>query len=162
MPLRSDWSGRSCSLARGLQVLGDPWSLMVLRELFFGNGRYEAMKERLGAADNVLSRRLAALQDEGLIARRPYQDGGRRRQEYVLTPKGEDTLPVLNAVILWADKHLAGPGPETQLVVIHSECGNRTSSADSCTVCGGRLTAASTSWHSPSRTSAPVLLAGAA
>ncbi|MCU1573227.1 MAG: HxlR family transcriptional regulator [Micrococcaceae bacterium] len=135
---------------------------MVLRELFFGNGRYEAMKERLGAADNVLSKRLASLQDEGLIARRPYDDGNRRRQEYVLTLKGEDTLPVLNAVILWADKHIAGTGPETQLVVINTECGNPTRTADTCTVCGGRLTAATTSWHSPSRTAAPVLLAGAA
>ncbi|HSU71152.1 MAG TPA: winged helix-turn-helix transcriptional regulator, partial [Micrococcaceae bacterium] len=85
MPLRSDWSQRTCSIARGLDILGDPWSLMVLREVFLGNSRFEAMKQQLGAADNVLSKRLGWLVDGGLLAQRPYEEGGRSRLEYVLT-----------------------------------------------------------------------------
>ena len=108
MALRSDWSQRTCSMARGLDILGDPWSMLVLREVFFGNGRFEAMKQRLGAADSVLTKRLAGLVAAGLLTRRPYDDGGRTRQEYVLTAKGEDALPVLNAVVIWAEK--APPG----------------------------------------------------
>ena len=161
MALRSDWSARNCSMARGLDILGDPWGLLVLREIFFGNGRFDAIKARLGAADSVLTRRLAALVDAGLLRRRPYDDGGRTRQEYVLTAKGEDALPVLNAVVLWAEKHLPAPSGEAHMFVIHSGCGARTSSADSCTACGARLTAENTSWHSLTRSVEPIPLASA-
>lgn len=148
-------------MARGLDILGDPWGMLVLREVFFGNGRFDAMKARLGAADSVLTRRLAALVEAGLLTRRPYDDGGRPRQEYVLTAKGEDALPVLNAVVIWSEKHLAAPSEQAHMFVIHSGCGQRTSSADSCTGCGERLTAENTSWHSLTRTEEPVALATA-
>jgi DNA-binding HxlR family transcriptional regulator len=159
MPLRSDWSARACSLARGLDVLGDPWGSLVMREVFFGNGRFDAIKQRLGCSDNVLSKRLGWLLDAGLLAKRPYLDGGRSREEYVLTPSGEDSLPVLNAVIIWAEKHLDAPGETAHMRVIHHGCGQATSSADTCTHCGVRLTAANTSWHSLTRTAEPVPLA---
>ncbi|MET3812480.1 helix-turn-helix domain-containing protein [Arthrobacter sp. UYEF3] len=161
MALRSDWSRRSCSMARGLDILGDPWGILVLREVFFGNGRFDAMKARLGASDSVLTRRLGALVQAGLLTRRPYDDGVRRRQEYVLTGKGEDALPVLNAVVIWAEKHLAAPSEQAHMFVVHRGCGARTSSADSCTACGERLTAENTSWHSLTRTANPVPLATA-
>src|SRR6478609_5029414 len=161
MALRSDWSQRTCSMARGLDILGDPWSMLVLREVFFGNGRFEAMKQRLGAADSVLTKRLAGLVAAGLLARRPYEDCGPTRQEYVLTAMGEDALPVLNAVVIWAEKHLPAPSGQAHMFVIHSCCGERTSSADTCTACGEPLTAANTSWHSLSRTADPVPLASA-
>ena len=161
MALRSDWSQRNCSMARGLDILGDPWGMLVLREVFFGNGRFDAMKARLGAADSVLTRRLSALVDAGLLTRRPYDDGGRARQEYVLTAKGEDALPVLNAVVIWAEKYLPAPSEQAHMFVIHSACGQRTTSADSCTSCGERLTADNTSWHSLIRTADPVALATA-
>src|SRR4029453_15801370 len=148
MPLRSDWSARTCSLARGLDVLGDPWGSLVLREIFFGHGRFDAIKQRLEVADNVLSKRLGWLLDAGLLAQRPYQDGARTRQEYVLTPKGEDALPVLNAIIIWAGKHLKPPSEGSHMGFFHTDCGQATSSADTCTNCGTRLTAANTSWHS--------------
>jgi DNA-binding HxlR family transcriptional regulator len=148
-------------MARGLDILGDPWGMLVLREVFFGNGRFEAMKNRLGAADSVLSHRLAALVDSGLLTRRPYDDGGRTRQEYALTAKGEDALPVLNAVVLWSEKHLPAPSRQAHMFVIHNGCGERTSSADTCSACGERLTAANTSWHSLARTADPVPLATA-
>jgi DNA-binding HxlR family transcriptional regulator len=148
-------------MARGLDILGDPWGMLVLREVFFGNGRFDAIKARLGAADSVLTRRLAALVDAGLLTRRPYDDGGRTRHEYVLTAKGADALPVLNAVVLWAEKHLPAPSDQAHMFVIHSTCGARTSSADSCTGCGERLTADNTSWHSLARSTGPVPLATA-
>jgi DNA-binding HxlR family transcriptional regulator len=162
MALRSDWSTRNCSIARGLDILGDPWSMLVLREVFFGNGRFDAMKSRLAVADSVLTKRLSGLVESGLLAKRAYGDGGRTRQEYVLTPKGEDALPVLNAVVIWAEKHLPAPSEQAHMFVIHTGCGQRTSSADMCTECGERLTAATTSWHSLTRTAAPVELATAA
>lgn len=134
---------------------------MVLREVFFGNGRFEAMKNRLGAADNVLSKRLGWLVEAGLLGQRPYDDGGRPRREYVLTAKGEDVLPVLNAVVLWSEKHLDAPNDLAHMTVIHNACGLPTSSADICTHCGERLTAASTSWHTRTRSEQPIPLATA-
>ena len=74
---------------------------------------------------------------------------------------GEDALPVLNAVVLWAEKHLPAPSEQAHMFVIHTGCGARTTSADSCTVCGERLTAHNTSWHSLARTPEPVALAAA-
>ena len=162
MALRSDWSGHNCSIARGVDILGDPWTILVLRELFFGNGRFDAIRSRLRVADSVLTKRLAGLVDAGLLERRPYDDGGRTRREYVLTPMGEDALPVLNAVTIWSEKHLAAPSEEAHLFVIHSACGKSTSSADTCTECGERLTAANTSWHSRSRSERPIGLSTAA
>ncbi|WP_115790469.1 winged helix-turn-helix transcriptional regulator [Arthrobacter silvisoli] len=159
MPLRSDWSARTCSLARGLDVLGDPWGSLVLREIFFGNGRFDAIKQRLDIADTVLSKRLGWLLEAGLLARRPYQDGSRTRQEYVLTPKGEDALPVLNAIIIWAEKHLDAPDEVSHMRVIHTGCGQPTSSADTCSHCGVPLTAANSSWHSLKRSEQPLPLA---
>jgi DNA-binding HxlR family transcriptional regulator len=161
MALRSDWSQRTCSLARGLDVLGDPWTLLVLREVFFGNGRFDAMKSRLAVADSVLTKRLATLVEYGLLAKKAYDDGGRPRQEYVLTTKGEDALPVLNAVAIWSEKHLPAPSGQAHLYVVHSGCGRRTGSADTCTHCGEWLTAANTSWHSLARSDVPVELATA-
>jgi DNA-binding HxlR family transcriptional regulator len=149
-------------MARGLDILGDPWSMLVLREVFFGNRRFDAMKSRLEVADSVLSRRLAALVESGLLSKKAYDDGGRTRQEYVLTAKGEDALPVLNAVVIWAEKHLPAPSEQAHMYVIHSGCGQRTSSADTCTECGEPLTAANTSWHSLTRSDAPLELATAA
>ncbi|BCW55535.1 HxlR family transcriptional regulator [Arthrobacter sp. NicSoilB11] len=148
-------------MARGLDILGDPWSILVLREVFFGNGRFDAMKSRLEVADSVLTKRLAGLVESGLLARKAYDDGGRTRQEYVLTPKGEDALPVLNAVTIWAEKHLPAPSDQAHLYVIHTGCGKPTTSADTCTECGARLTAANTSWHSRSRSDQPIRLSTA-
>lgn len=161
MALRSDWSRRNCSMARGLDILGDPWTILVLREVFFGNGRFDAMKSRLEVADSVLTKRLAGLVESGLLTKRAYDDGGRTRGEYVLTEMGEDALPVLNAVTIWSEKHLPAPSEQAHMYVIHSGCGQRTSSADTCTHCGDRLTAANTSWHSQTRTPSPVELATA-
>ena len=86
MALRSDWSQRTCAMARGLDILGDPWSMLVLREVFFGNGRFDAMKKRLMVADSVLTKRLAGLVDDGrVLVRRTFP---------VAVPRGASTPTV--------------------------------------------------------------------
>jgi DNA-binding HxlR family transcriptional regulator len=158
MVLRSDWSQNTCSLARGLEAIGDPWTVLVLREVFRGNGRFDAIRLRLTVADSVLTKRLSSLVKAGLLAKQDYDNGGRIRQEYVLTPMGEDTLPILNAVMIWAEKHLPAPSNVSHSYVIHSYCGKRTDSADTCTACGDRLTAVNTSWHNRAENPEPIQL----
>ena len=94
MPLRSDWSEATCPIARTLDVVGDPWVLLILREAVQGVTRYDDFRAALGVADGVLSRRLAAMVDDGLMTRAPYRSGNRTREEYLLTDAGRDLLPV--------------------------------------------------------------------
>ncbi len=163
MPLRSDWSDSQCPLARGLEVLGDPWTLLVLREVFFGHTRFEDLRTHTGIAESVLSKRLSTLTGHGLLARTPYRDAsGRTRHEYRLTDTGEGTLPVLNAMILFAEEHLQAPSATAHMQIIHSPCGHATESADRCDACGEGLTPATTAWVSSARSGRPVPLATAA
>src|SRR4051812_29920806 len=104
MPLRSDWSEARCPIARSLEVLGDPWSLLVLRQAFSGVRRFDDFRDQLGVADAVLSRRLSALVDAGLLDKVAYRDGRRSRHEYVLTDAGADTFPVLTALAQWGER----------------------------------------------------------
>jgi len=147
--LRSDWSQDSCPVARGADVFGDPWCLLIVREIFVGNRRFEGLRSTLAIAENVLSVRLRRLVDAGLLRRTPYGVGPRPRQEYQLTPAGEDALPILNALSVWADKHTTSPSGRSMQIVC-TECGQSSSSADWCTTCRAPLTAASTAWDRPS------------
>ena len=163
MPLRSDWSDSQCPLARGLEVLGDPWTVLVLREVFFGNARFDDIRMHTGIAESVLSKRLSTLTDHGLLIRSPYRDtSGRTRHEYRLTDKGEGALPVLNALIVFAEDHLDAPSATAHMQIIHSPCGHPTASAGRCDTCGVDLTPATTAWVSFARTGRAVPLATAA
>jgi DNA-binding HxlR family transcriptional regulator len=115
MPLRSDWSAASCPIARSLDVVGDPWVLLVLRESFRGVTRFEQFRSALGIADNVLSRRLRQMVEAGLLRRSPYHAGNRVQHEYVLTDAGSDLLPVLHALGRWGEEHRPHPGRSAQL-----------------------------------------------
>jgi len=157
MPLRSDWSEATCPVARSLDVVGDPWVLLLLREALTGTTRFEGFRSALGVADNVLSRRLAQLVEAGLLTREPYQDSRRTRHEYLLTPAGADMLPVVQALAQWGERHL--PRASGRLEVIHEPCGTVSESADTCTACGARLTADVVSWRRPRDPSRPVSLA---
>jgi len=96
----------SCSIARSLDVLGERWTLLVVREACFGRTRFSEFRDALGVAPDVLSDRLATLVEVGVLERRPYrEEGGRRREEYVLTPAGEDLRLVLAALQTWGDQH---------------------------------------------------------
>jgi len=109
----------SCSVARSLSVLGERWTLLVVREALSGTTRFETFRENLGLAANVLSDRLATLVDQGVMTREEYQEAGRRtRYEYHLTETGRDLHVVVGALQQWGDVHL--PRPEGPSVVRRS------------------------------------------
>lgn len=121
-----DWKeldSTRCSVARTAAVVGDSWTVLVLRDLFNGIHRFDELATHLGVARNVLTRRLTTLIDEGIVDRVPYQEPGRReRHEYRLTPAGRELRPVIIAMLAWGDAHRAGPdGPPMR--VEHRECG---------------------------------------
>lgn len=161
MPLRSDWSAKPCPIARSLDVLGDPWVVVILRELFTGNERFDGLRDRLEVADTVLSKRLNVLVDAGLVD--PVQYGGgsaRARYEYRLTGAGRETLPVLHALAQWGAKHKSdGDLRSSTLEISCARCGETANSADWCTVCNLPLDAASTQWRRPTDSSVALRLA---
>ncbi len=146
MPLRSDWSEATCPVARSLDVVGDPWVLLMLREALTGATRFEQFRA-LGCADNVLSRRLATMVEAGLLARSPYRDGGRTREEYLLTDAGRDLLPVVHALAQWGERHR--PRATGRLDVVHDACGQVTHSADTCSHCHVPVGPQDVSWRRP-------------
>jgi DNA-binding HxlR family transcriptional regulator len=115
------WDRSRCSVAGTLAVVGEKWSLLVLREAFFGVRRFADFQRLLGAPKAVLSDRLATLVEQGILARVPYQaEGERQRHEYRLTPKGRDLYPTLVALMQWGDAYLSdGPPP---LELLHRDC----------------------------------------
>ena len=102
MPLRSDWSGNVCPIARGIDAVGDPWVLLILRESLAGARRFDDFKRRMDAADNVLSSRLSSMVSSGLLETRAYTTGPRPRVEYLPTRAATDALPILQAYAAWA------------------------------------------------------------
>jgi DNA-binding HxlR family transcriptional regulator len=108
----ADWP---CSLARSVDLLGDWWTPLVLRDAYYGVRRFEDFQRSLGIGRNILTQRLSRLVDEGMLERRPYQDRP-VRHEYVLTDKGRDFFPVVAAIVRWGDRWLAGDeGPPVTL-----------------------------------------------
>jgi DNA-binding HxlR family transcriptional regulator len=104
-----------CSIARALDLVGEWWTMLVVREAFMGTTRFDAFQRNLGIAPNILSARLKRLVAGGVLQHMPA--GGARRQEYRLTEKGRDLFPVLVALLQWGDHWLAGPeGPPVRLL----------------------------------------------
>ncbi|MET0448358.1 MAG: helix-turn-helix domain-containing protein [Aeromicrobium sp.] len=149
MALRSDWSEELCPVRRGLDVLGDPWIMLIMREVLHGRGRFEEIRDSIGISDAVLSRRLRLLVEEGLLRRAEYRGDRRTHHEYVATEAGADLLPVLHAVSMWAEKHTAMPAGGSHMAVVHEVCGRETTSADTCSECGEPLRAEDVSWDKP-------------
>ncbi len=120
-----------CSVSRTTALVGDRWSLLVLRELFFGVGRFEQLRTNLRISRAVLSDRLDALVRNGLLERRRYRDDGdRARWEYALTPAGADLVPVLVGLLRWGDRYLAGD--QAPVVLRHDGCGARVDAVLCC------------------------------
>jgi DNA-binding HxlR family transcriptional regulator len=109
-----------CPIARSLERVGEWWSMLILRDAFQGLTRFDEFQKSLGIAPNMLARRLDALVDAGLFARRRYSERP-RRDEYVLTPMGRDFRPTLWALLAWGNKYFAPEGPS--IVVVDSESG---------------------------------------
>ncbi|WP_051389019.1 winged helix-turn-helix transcriptional regulator [Arthrobacter sp. 35W] len=149
MVLRSDWSQQPCPIARGINAVGDPWVLLILRELVAGVNRFDQIREQVGAAENILAKRLKYMVDEGLAVRTPYQDGRLQRFEYFPTEAGADALPILHAYSLWAQKHTPSEGYGSRLGIICRSCGQESSSGEACSNCGATLTTKTVSWIRP-------------
>ncbi|ALE04884.1 hypothetical protein AL755_04165 [Arthrobacter sp. ERGS1:01] len=149
MVLRSDWSERPCPIARGINAVGDPWVLLILRELVAGVYRFDQIREQIGAAENILAKRLKHMVEEGLAVRAPYQDGSQRRFEYFPTQAGADALPILHAYSLWAEKHTPSESHGSRLGIICRGCGQESSTGESCSNCGVGLTTKTVSWIRP-------------
>jgi DNA-binding HxlR family transcriptional regulator len=119
----ASWDRSRCSIAGTLAVVGEKWSLLVLREAFLGVRRFADFQGNLGAPKAVLSDRLGTLVEEGILRRVPYQaEGERQRHEYRLTAKGLDLYPTLVALMQWGDRHLGGEAP-APLELEHRDCG---------------------------------------
>ncbi len=117
------WDRSRCSVAGTLAVVGEKWSLLVLREAFLGVRRFADFQRILGAPRAVLTDRLATLVEQGILRRVPYQaEGERQRHEYRLTAKGLDLYPTLVALMEWGDRYL-GDGGTAPLELRHRECG---------------------------------------
>lgn len=139
-----DYSRDNCSVGRAMEVLGERWTLLVLREAFYGVRRFSDFERAIGCAKNLLSDRLAKLVGHGVLRRDAYRDDGKReRFEYRLTEKGLELFPILIALMQWGDRWLADPkGPPVEIV--HRECGARVHAELRCDDDHGRLTARDT------------------
>jgi DNA-binding HxlR family transcriptional regulator len=137
MPRPVDLSAFECSVARTLDVVGDKWTLLVLRDAFYGVRRFEDFARDLGIARNVLTDRLGRLVEAGVMKRRQYEERP-PRFEYRLTAKGRDLLPVILTMMRWGDEWQGqGSGP---VDLIHDGCGKPTHAVAACARCGETLT----------------------
>ena len=130
-------AGQECSIARTLAVIGDRWTLMILRDLFLGASRFEEIQRSLNISRTILAARLTLLETEGVVRRLAYQQKP-TRCKYKLTPKGIDLYPVLMALVRWGDRWLAdGRGPPIEHR--HKQCGHVMHMEAVCSECGDRL-----------------------
>lgn len=127
------FSGMDCSVAQCLEVAGEWWSMLVVRDAFLGVRRFDEFQSRLGISSNILQRRLARLVDAGVLAKVRYSEHP-PRDEYRLTSKGHDLWPVLNAMRQWGDRYAAPDGPP--LLIIHDGCGSVCETIQVCSSCG--------------------------
>ncbi|WP_290516595.1 helix-turn-helix domain-containing protein [Alcanivorax sp.] len=134
-----DIDQQPCSLARSLAIIGDNWTLLVLRDCFLGVRRFDDFQQRLGVTRHVLSDRLRKLADGGVLEKVAYQERP-LRHEYRLTPMGRDLYPVIAHLAQWGDKYLAGDaGPP--LVRVHRQCGEPLEAKLQCGHCGDSVEA---------------------
>lgn len=130
---RTSFANWPCSVARTMDLLGDWWTPLVLREAFYGIRRFDEFQHALGIARNTLSDRLHRLVDEGLLEKQPYQTEP-TRYDYVLTAKGRDFFSVILAMTRWGDDWLAGEaGPP--ITFHHTSCGHDTHAEVVCAQC---------------------------
>jgi DNA-binding HxlR family transcriptional regulator len=130
---RKSFAGMNCSVAQCLEVVGEWWSMLILRDVFLGVSRFDQFKERLGISRNVLNQRLNRLVGAGVLKKVPYSTHP-PRFDYRLTDKGRDLWPVLTTMREWGDKYAAPNGPPLEL--IHKGCGHAAETSITCSACG--------------------------
>lgn len=126
-----------CSIARSLEVVGERWSLLIVRDALLGLTRFDEFRDSLGVARNVLTDRLDRLVEHGVFERVRYQDRP-ARYEYRLTPKGLELFTPLLGLLHWGDRHLADEHGPPRLVE-HAGCGGPVAQQLTCTDCGQTL-----------------------
>lgn len=126
----------SCSVAQCLEVVGEWWSLLIVRDALLGVTRFDDFQRRLGISRNILNDRLSRLVDEGVLEKMPYQDHP-VRFDYRLTAKGRDLQPVVSAMREWGDRYEAPDGPHLRLV--HTECGSDVHLVHRCEHCEAQV-----------------------
>lgn len=130
---RNEFSAMTCSVARALDAVGDPWTGLILRDLSLGITRFDTIQRNLGISRKLLSQRLQRMAEHGIVERVPYQDNP-PRYDYRLTEKGDDLGPVLLALKAWGDRWAAGEDG-IPMLFRHDRCGNDIALVPVCPVC---------------------------
>ncbi|HEY5726069.1 MAG TPA: helix-turn-helix domain-containing protein [Methylomirabilota bacterium] len=130
------YEGQVCSIARALELVGDRWTMLVIREAFMGTRRFDDFQRNLGCARNVLTDRLGRLVEVGILRRTPYQERP-RRHEYRLTRQGVELWPAMMSLKTWGDRYLAPDGPP--VLIQHRGCGGELDERLHCSRCGAEL-----------------------
>lgn len=133
MARTADYSAQVCAIAAALEVVGDPWTLLIVRDVLNGKRRFEALQGSLGCARNVLTARLKTLVEQGMLERRAYNERP-PRFEYVPTPMARDLFPVLVTLSAWGEQHIYGKGNNP--VSMRHRCGAHLEPELHCTACG--------------------------
>lgn len=129
---RLDRDTSNCSIARTLEIVGEKWTILILREVWYGSFRFSDLERVLGCPRNLLAARLRMLVEQGILATESYQEpGARSRPKYVITPKGLDLVPAVMGLLQWGDRYRADPeGPA--VLVRHRGCGARVEARPLC------------------------------
>jgi DNA-binding HxlR family transcriptional regulator len=130
---RKSFSAMHCSVAQCLEVIGEWWTMLIVRDAFLGVTRFDDFQKRLGISRNVLDQRLNRLVETGVLVKVPYSEHP-LRFDYRLTDKGRDLWPVLTTMREWGDKYAAPDGPP--MLVTHKSCGHVSDAVMTCSACG--------------------------
>lgn len=150
-----------CPIGRAAELVGDRWTLLILRHATMGVTRFDEFRSELKIADNILSGRLGKLVDNGLLTKVPYRDERRTRHEYRLTRAGADLLPVLHALAAWGQEHTEPPRSGEPMRVLHSACGNDLEPGEFCARCARPVSRDEILWLRPWQSATPRPLAEA-
>lgn len=139
MTQRTKFCAMACSIARTWSIVGEPWTPLVLRDLSLGITRFDDLCADLGIARSILADRLKTLERAGVVTKQAYQSANRIRHEYLLTPMGQEIVPLIVAIAQWGDRWLDdGKGPPIQF---RHSCGALPQATIACDHCGQPLTA---------------------
>jgi DNA-binding HxlR family transcriptional regulator len=135
--LKRDYPTQYCSMASTLEIIGERWTILIVRDIFLGVRRFDDLQRKLGVARNILQTRLERLVDHGILVKRPYQERP-VRYEYRLTTKGADLWPVLVSLLQWGDRYAIDG--ERPMILQHKGCGGELDDRRRCVECGVDVT----------------------